>query len=141
MPEAVPTVLVVEEEPAIRSMLEMALGRSGFGVVLARTGEEAVAVFRRGAFDLVLLDVQMPGIDGIETGRAIRATDPGVRCFFMTGGAGRYTAADFAAVGAVRVFAKPFNVEEVIGALRQEVGVRHPPGGSGAAGRGPAGRT
>jgi DNA-binding response OmpR family regulator len=130
MPEVTPTVLVVEEEPAIRSMLELALGRSGFGVVLARTGEEAVAVFRRGGIDLVLLDVQMPGLHGVETARAIRAIDPATKCFFMTGNPGRYTAADFAAVGAARVFAKPFTVSEVVEALRREVS----PGGTDAAG-------
>lgn len=130
MPEVPPTVLVVEEEPAIRTLLELALGQSGFGVVPARTGEEAVAVFRKGGIDLVLLDVRMPGLDGVETARAIRAINPAAKCFFMTGDPGRYTPADFAAAGAVRVFAKPFKVAEIVEALGREVS----PGGSDAAG-------
>ncbi len=129
-PEATPTVLVVEDERAIRGMLEVALGRRGMRAILTGSGEEAVAVFGAGGIDLVLLDVRMPGLDGVETARAIRAIDPAAQCFFMTGNPGRYTAADFAAVGAVRVFAKPFPVAEVVEALAREVS----PGGPDAAG-------
>lgn len=129
-PETTPTVLVVEDEKAIRGMLEVALGRSGIRAVLTGSGEEAVTVFRKGGIDAVLLDVRMPGLDGVETARAIRAIDPAARCFFMTGDPGRYTPADFAAAGAVRVFAKPFDVAEVVEVLGQELS----PGGSDAAG-------
>ena len=117
-PDLPPTVLVVEDECAIRGLLALALSRAGFVVVLTGRGEEAVVVFRRGGIDAVLLDVQMTGLDGVQTARALRAIDPAARCFFMTGNPGRYTPADLAAAGAVRVFRKPLNVAEVVEALR-----------------------
>src|SRR5262245_11177785 len=71
-----PTVLVVDDEPRIRDVVEYALGREGFRVVAAGNGEEALAKLRAGGIDLIVLDVLMPELDGLSVCRAVRAESP-----------------------------------------------------------------
>jgi two-component system KDP operon response regulator KdpE len=66
-------ILVVDDEPQIRRVMKMTLGGQGYQIVEARTGEEALQRFREQLPDLVLLDLNMPGIGGLETCRQLRA--------------------------------------------------------------------
>lgn len=68
-------ILVVEDERSIRTIIEYALQEAGFTVVMAARGDEALDVFAREDIDLVILDIMLPGIDGLEVCRRIRATD------------------------------------------------------------------
>jgi len=68
-----PTILVVDDEPRIRDVIEYALEREGFGVVAAQNGEEALEKVRAGGIDLIVLDVLMPELDGLSVCRAVRA--------------------------------------------------------------------
>src|SRR5581483_9411212 len=88
-----PRVLVVEDERAVLQMLDVALRHYGFRVTLAASGEEAVELYRQnhGKIDVVLLDVQMPGMDGPATLAALQKINAGVRCCFMSGHTGRYS--------------------------------------------------
>ena len=101
-----PEILVVEDEPWVLRMLDVALRQDGFAVRLAGSGTEAIDVYRRHrrAISLVLLDVQMPGLDGPRTLAALRKLDPHVRSCFMSGHAGMYSTEDLLALGAARVF-------------------------------------
>jgi CheY-like chemotaxis protein len=103
-------VLVVENEEAVRKMLEMALRQSGFRVREAKGGAEAVQLYdqHHDTIWAVLLDVQMPGMDGVETLAALRQIDPQVRVVFMSGSTGEYSTADLLSAGAFSVLAKPF---------------------------------
>jgi CheY-like chemotaxis protein len=103
-------VLAVDDEPAVLRLLALALPPLGFAVRVAGGGREAVEVYRRHRenIDLVLLDVQMPGLDGPQTLTALQAVRPDVRCAFMSGHTGRYTAEELLAMGAAHVFLKPF---------------------------------
>ena len=67
-------ILMVDDEPQIRRVLRATLTAQGYEVQEARTGEEALLAFRESRFDLVLLDMNMPGMGGLETCRQIRAT-------------------------------------------------------------------
>jgi len=102
-------VLVVDDDPGIRGLLTTALPRHGCAVWCACSGQAAVQVYEqnRAAIGVVLLDVQMPGLDGPQTLDALRAVDPGVRAVFMTGDAGHYTQDDLTRRG-VAVLRKPF---------------------------------
>ena len=68
-------ILVVEDEQSIRTIIEYALRDAGFQVVSATRGDEALEVFGRESVDLVILDIMLPGLDGLEVCRRIRATD------------------------------------------------------------------
>jgi CheY-like chemotaxis protein len=106
-----PTVLVADDEAEIVRLLARALGAAGFVVLTAGGGAEAVEVYRRKRerIDVVLLDVMMPPpLDGPDALRELQRLDPAVRAAFMSGSAGDYTADDLRALGALRVFAKPF---------------------------------
>jgi CheY-like chemotaxis protein len=133
-----PVVLVVDDLALVREVLRAGLRCYGFEVRLAGDGAEAIELYRRDreAIAIVLLDVQMPGLDGPGVLTALRAIEPDVRAFFMTGDPGRYGEDDLLATGARRVFAKPLDIAEVVAELRQSLGaadreepaVAHQPG-------------
>src|SRR6201987_2868269 len=72
MPDAA-TILVVEDEDAVQKLLTFPLERDGYRVVQARDGEEALARFREGRIDLVVLDLMLPKLDGLEVCKRLRA--------------------------------------------------------------------
>src|SRR5688572_4353147 len=67
-----PKVLIADDEPNIREVISFALERAGFATTTARNGSEALQQFRRGPLDLIILDVGMPEMDGLEVCRQIR---------------------------------------------------------------------
>lgn len=114
-----PGVLVADDMGLILTMLKVALEARGFDVWLAMDGDDAIDQYKRDSaeIDLVLLDVQMPGLDGPRTLNALRRLDPDILACFMTGDAGSYTRSDLMACGAVCVFDKPFVAAELAHAL------------------------
>ena len=72
-------LLIVDDDALLRHMAATTLRHAGFDVSDAASGEEALAKFETGAYDLVLLDVMMPGLDGYQVCQRIRATVPGAR--------------------------------------------------------------
>jgi CheY-like chemotaxis protein len=117
-------VLVVEDEPGVLRLLGMALRMYGFNVRLAGDGAEGVKVFRhhRDTIDVVLMDVQMPGMDGPNAFALMRDINPSVRVLFMSGNTGVYAVEDLLALGALRVLSKPFSsLETIPQALREAV--------------------
>jgi len=77
-------VLVVDDEPALRKVFRTSLAASGFVIEEARSGEEAVDILPQHPFDLVLLDINMPGIGGVEACREIRALAPKIGILMVT---------------------------------------------------------
>jgi CheY-like chemotaxis protein len=114
-----PGVLVVDDDPHIRHLLGLALPQFGFAVWLASGGEEAIALFQQHRHDisLALLDVLMPGLDVPATLLALRELEPSLRCCFMTGEPGGHSPGELLALGAERVFLKPFALAELAGSL------------------------
>lgn len=118
-------VLVVDDMDLVRDVLRAGLQHHGFEVWEAGDGREAIELFHelsqwgRGVSPLVLLDVQMPGLDGPTVLAAFQTIDPDVRAFFMTGNAGRYSEEELLARGARRVFAKPLDIATVAAEFRQ----------------------
>lgn len=83
MPEPI-SVLVVDDEPALRKVIRASLTASGFQVEECGTGQDAVGVVQQHRFDLVLLDVNLPGMGGVETCRKIRALAPRAGILMVT---------------------------------------------------------
>jgi DNA-binding NtrC family response regulator len=117
-------VLVADDDEYVRAMLSQALGQAGFRPLLAADGHKAVELFRRHKDEVraVLLDVNMPGLDGPGALAETRRADLAVPCCFMTGYSDRYAAEDLMALGAVCVFTKPFHIDDVLETLRDLCG-------------------
>ena len=110
-------ILVVDDEPQIRRVLRVSLAGAGYVVADARSGEEAVEKLRTERFDMVLLDVNLPGMSGIETCREIRAL-PDVHIIMLTV---RNSAQDTIAAldaGADDYVTKPFSIDVLLARIR-----------------------
>lgn len=108
--------LVVDDESGIRLLLQPALIRAGFDVETVEDGDAALALLRTHAFELVLTDKNMPGIDGVELARRARALHPGLCIVLVTGFASEQSARDSA--GIVDAYlTKPFSVQDLRGKL------------------------
>jgi CheY-like chemotaxis protein len=112
-------ILVVDDEAAVRALLDAALRQLGSMVWLAANGHEAIELYRQHGPEIgvVLLDVRMPGLDGPQTLSALQQLNAQVRCFFMSGDTGRYTAAELLGLGAVGILSKPFRLDGILQAL------------------------
>jgi len=78
-------ILVVDDEPSIRDVLAQVLGYEGYEVVTAGSGGEALANHRAHPYDLIILDVKMQGMDGMDTLQQLREQDPDVRVVMISG--------------------------------------------------------
>jgi DNA-binding response OmpR family regulator len=78
-------ILLVDDEATIRLTLGALLERAGYSVTVANNGEEAVALLERQAFDLLLVDMKMPGMDGVQVIAAARARQPDIAIIVLTG--------------------------------------------------------
>ena len=108
--------LVVDDEPGIREILRFFLEAAGWSVATASNGPDGLAAFAARRPDVVLLDVMMPGMDGFEVARRLRADEgAGVPIVMLTASGAK--APDLAQVGVDRYFTKPFDGSEVIAAL------------------------
>lgn len=111
-------VLVAEDDRAVRDAVERALGFEGYDVITARDGAEALQRVLNDAPDLVVLDVMMPIVDGLETCRRLRAAGNPVPVLMLTA---RTEVADRVAgldAGADDYLAKPFALEELLARMR-----------------------
>jgi two-component system, OmpR family, KDP operon response regulator KdpE len=114
-------VLVVDDEPAIRRALRAPLLELGFHVTEASRGEEALQVLRATAYDVVLLDINMPGIGGIETLRRIRAFAPRLPILMLTVRDQEEDKVEALDMGADDYVTKPFSTRELIARIRTAV--------------------
>jgi two-component system, OmpR family, KDP operon response regulator KdpE len=114
-------VLVVDDEPAIRRALRPPLVELGFHVAEASRGEEALQVLRSAAYDVVLLDVNMPGIGGIETLKRIRTFAPRLPVLMLTVRDQEEDKVEALDMGADDYVTKPFSTRELIARIRTAV--------------------
>ena len=105
------TVLVVDDEPKLRAALQEFLEGHGLTVGAAASGEEALAQLERLAPSVVLLDVMMPGINGLETLKRIKARRPAAMVIMITGLEEETVMDEALALGAHDYITKPFNLD------------------------------
>lgn len=110
--------LVVDDEVSFRRVLRASLATSGFAIEEARSGEEAVAILARIPFDLVLLDINMPGIGGVEACREIRTHLPKIGIVMVTVQDGESEMVRALEAGADDYITKPIRFRELVARLR-----------------------
>ncbi|MBA3308431.1 MAG: response regulator transcription factor, partial [Chloroflexi bacterium] len=111
------TILVVDDEPAMVGVMGALLGRAGHHIVAAYDGDEALRRFEADSPDLVLLDLSMPGRDGAEVCRAIRAQSA-TPIIVVTGERDGASLVDLLDLGADDYVSKPFRSDELLARIR-----------------------
>jgi two-component system, NtrC family, nitrogen regulation response regulator NtrX len=117
-------VLVIDDEAAIRDSLRMTLEYEGYEFIGAATGQEGLALAERESPDLVLLDVKMPGMDGIEVLDRLRSMNDGVPVVVISGHGTISTAVEATKKGAFDFIEKPFASDRVLVSLRNALDQR-----------------
>ncbi len=107
-------ILVVDDEQSIRDILAQVLGYEGYAVAVAASGGEALSTHRADPFDVILLDVKMQGIDGLDTLAQLRLQDPMVRVVMISGHASIATAVQAVKQGAFDFLEKPLDSDRLL---------------------------
>lgn len=114
-------ILVVDDVPSVTALLRTVLESSGHSVVESNDGTAALAELARHGFDLVVVDMIMPGVDGVEMVKRLRAQGPTPAVIAMSGGSEEFPAACSLMMsemhGADRLLFKPFDNDELLAAV------------------------
>jgi two-component system response regulator AtoC len=114
-------LLFVDDEPALRSLMSERLGERGFEVVEADSGEKAIHLLEQFAFDVVITDLRMPGIDGTRVIETALERYPGIVGIVITGYGTMKDAVDAIKRGASDFIAKPFQFDELMHVLQKAI--------------------
>ena len=106
-------ILIVDDQPGIRLLLVELFQRENFETVVASNGLEALQCVESQLLDCVLLDMKMPGMDGIEVLKKLKSDYPELPVIIMTAYDESELTNEAIEIGAVRYFAKPFDIFEV----------------------------
>ena len=115
------SILLIDDDEALRVALRLALERAGYSVVVARGGREGLQLFRRLSQDLVLTDIVMQGQEGLETIQALQREAPGVKIIAMSGGGSHRDGSFLDAarlLGAQQTLDKPLDLPHLLTAVR-----------------------
>jgi two-component system response regulator MprA len=112
------TILVVEDDAAVREALERALGFEGYVVDSARDGAIALSMLKEHEYGLIVLDVMMPHLDGLETCRRVRASGDRVPILMLTARTTVDDRVEGLDAGADDYLAKPFSLDELLARIR-----------------------
>ncbi|MET4071118.1 CheY-like chemotaxis protein [Bradyrhizobium sp. S3.2.6] len=114
-------ILIVDDDPAVQLTIRLLLERAGHHVTVAGDGRKGLVLFEGGQFDLLFLDIFMPGMDGLETMRHVRALQPAIPIIVISGRSitpDAYAEPDFLKMaiklGAVASLQKPFRADVLL---------------------------
>lgn len=116
-------ILLAEDDDAMRGYLARALERNGYDVTIAATGREALEYVESGTFDLLLTDIVMPEMDGIELAQRAQALTPAPKVMFITGFAAVALQANDTIPDA-RLLSKPFHLKDLVREVDQIFGTQ-----------------
>lgn len=109
-----PRILIVDDEPGIRQSLKGVFEDEGFSTDTVSTGEDCLKKVEQDSYDLVLLDIWLPGMDGLETLRTLRERSPQTRVIMISGHATIATAVSATKLGAFDFIEKPLSLEHTL---------------------------
>ncbi|MEW6060753.1 MAG: response regulator [Bacteroidota bacterium] len=107
-------LLVVDDEDALRNVLSSELQSEGYSVMSAADGDEAIATLQQKSFDLVLLDIKMPRVDGFEVLKFIKEKYPKTKVIMLTGFADLKNAIESKKLGAEDFVSKPYDLVDLL---------------------------
>ncbi len=106
-------LLIVDDDADFGNSLAEALEMHGHKVDTTTSGEDGIAAAGRTRYDAILMDLALPGLNGVDSLLAIQETNPGTRCFLMTGYSADHLAARAIEAGAIEVLTKPLDPDEL----------------------------
>ncbi|MBT3604792.1 MAG: response regulator, partial [Candidatus Latescibacteria bacterium] len=106
-------ILITDDDLSIRTMLQKVLEKEGYSVITALDGEEGVELAASESPDLILLDLGLPGINGLEALRQIKKNDPDMAAIMITAEGSIESAVSAMKTGARNYITKPFNTDEI----------------------------
>lgn len=118
-----PRILIVDDDAGQRSLLNSFLSGQGFETVVAACGEDALEILREQQFNLMISDVRMPGLSGLETLRRARQEQAVLPVLLVTAYADIREAVDAMRDGALNYLAKPIDLDELLATVQQAMGV------------------
>src|SRR5450432_1004523 len=118
-------VLVVDDDTAVLAVTRKILERAGHSVVTCGSGPDALAVLAHEAFDVMVSDIQMPGISGLNLLRSVREHDLDLPVVLVTGNPGVTTAVDAVEYGAFRYLIKPVPRDELTAVVARAANIGH----------------
>lgn len=107
------SILVVDDEPVIRTVLGRSLQREGIRVTTAENGVEALEKLRDGCFDMVISDILMPLMDGLELLVQVKTEYPDLPVILITGASGQFSGKQVLEAGAEDFIIKPFRNQDI----------------------------
>jgi two-component system, NtrC family, response regulator HydG len=116
-----PSLLLVDDSESLTRILSLVLSRKGFEIEATLDAHAAIARIAERPFDLVLMDIRMPGLDGVEAFRRMQMLRPGLRVLLMTAYAVDDLVQEALALGALGILHKPIDLEATIGLLEREL--------------------
>ncbi len=121
-----PHVLLVEDEPSMAKGLEMLMNEEGYNVDLVVTGQAALNAFGSEAFDLMVADLRLPDIDGMEVIERVKGIDPDTKVIIITGYPSVSSAVKAVKIGVSDYLRKPFTSDEFLAAVSDAMMVQKP---------------
>ncbi len=117
-------ILIIEDDIAVQKMLKQTFERAGFEVCVANNGRIGIVLYRERSFDVVITDLIMPDMEGIETITALKKSDTDAKVIAISGG-GRNKPVDYLVLaeklGANRTFSKPLDRQVLLQAVHQMI--------------------
>jgi two-component system, cell cycle response regulator CpdR len=117
-------ILVAEDDDSMRAFLAGALRRAGHAVETAADGFEALSCLARHKYDVLLADVVMPGMDGVELARRAARDQPQLKVMFITGFAAVALRGRSGMPGDPKILSKPFHLKDLVAQIDQLLGAR-----------------
>ena len=116
------TILVIDDQESIRTIFQLALEQAGYRVLTAEHGKHGLRLLEQQDVDLILVDIFMPEMDGLELIPLLRKMRPASKIMAITGGSGRSNYLDMAKhLGADDTLMKPFSLQELLDAVSSQL--------------------
>ena len=121
------TILLIDDEESVRMIFQVALERAGYRVLTAENGKHGLRLLERQEVDVMLVDLLMPDMDGLELIPLLRKTRPAIKIIAISGGSGEWDYLDAAkSLGAHDSLKKPFSFQELLLAVASQLKSSHP---------------